>query len=111
MEEFFNLLGLERLDIDTVAPRNDHQVTIVVREPVHHDERVPSCMEDEILFISLLFRYLTEETSIIPLSPDVGHSPRGPNFFHPSSFVMRSMREPHRMETLFVKLHALKGVA
>ena len=111
MKKLFDLLGLERLHIGTVAPRNDHEVTIVVRKPVHHNERGFSCMEDKIFFISLLSRYLTEETSTFPLSPDIGHSPGGPNFFHPSSFVMKSMRESHRIKMLFVKLHALKGVA
>jgi hypothetical protein len=111
MKEFFNLLGLERLDVDTVAPRNDHQVTIIVWEPIHHDERVRSWMEDEIFFISLLHRYLTEETFIFLVSLDVSHSPGSPNLFHPSSLVVKSMHESHPMETPVVKLHALKGVA
>jgi hypothetical protein len=111
MKELFDLLGLERLHIGTVPPRNDHEVTIIVREPVHHDERVFSCMEDEIFFISLLSRYLTEKTSAFFLSPDIGHSPGGPNLFHPSSFVVKSMRVSHRIKMLVVKLHALKGVA
>jgi hypothetical protein len=111
MKKLFDLLGLERLHIGTVPPRNDHEVTIVVRESVHHDERVFSSIEDEVFFISLLSRYLTEETSILRLFPDISHPPGGPKFFHPSCLVVKSMRGSHRMETLFVELHALKGVA
>jgi hypothetical protein len=106
-----DLLGLKRLQIGTVSPWNDHEVAIVVRESVHHDERVFSSMEDEMFFISLLSRDLTEETPAFLLSPDIGHPPGGPNLFHLSSVVVKSMRKPHRIKTLFVKLHALKGVA
>jgi hypothetical protein len=103
MKELFDLLGLERLHIGTVPPRNDHEVTIVVRESVHHDERVFSSMEDEVFFISLLSRYLTEETSTFLLFPDISHPPGGPKCFHPSSFVVKSMCGSHRLKMLFLK--------
>jgi len=111
MRKLCDLLDLERLQIGTVSPWNDHEVAIVVRESVHHNKRGVSSMEDEIFFISLLSRYQTEETPAFLLSADIGHPPGGPNLFHLSSAGVKSMRKPHRIKTLFVKLRALKGVA
>jgi hypothetical protein len=103
VKELFDLLGLERLQIGTVPPWNDHEVAVVVRESVHHDERIFPSMEDEIFFISFLSRYLTEETPAFLPFPYIGHPPWGPNLLHPSSFVTNILRGSHRMEMLYLK--------
>jgi len=82
MEQFFTLLIAQLLHLETVTPRNDHQMAIGIGKLVHHHKSAFPLVKDEILFILSLGRFLTEKASLLPLVTNVDHPPWSPNRLH-----------------------------
>jgi hypothetical protein len=64
MHNFHVYIVRKRFEFGRVLVRHNHQMTAVVREQIHHEEAMLPAPNSEVLFVTTLFRYPTEETRL-----------------------------------------------
>ena len=101
---------------------NDHEMSVIIWEFIHHHKRISALIENEIFFILLQQWFFTKDTPLLFLSQDIIHSPWRPEMFH---FIHSWGRIPYlppvrggwgKMEPLFrngwslylIRVHGMK---